>query len=198
MIGGNDAIDAIQVEVAGVPSPLETPELIVTSAVNAIAESVERLLDFGGRRIVVANVPDLATLPAVRLAARVSADETAVLAAASAITAAFDRELDARLDEIESSGQWRSPTPPSLVRFDLRAALENARQATAASGDNALDACFDTEAYRDSSSAARSFHPDCAPLAGSPPRFGDFVFWDRIHPTGAAHAAIGTALFDAL
>jgi len=40
------------------------------------------------------------------------------------------------------------------------------------------------------------FHPDCAPQLGGPPRFGDFVFWDGIHPTGVTHAAIGSALIE--
>jgi phospholipase/lecithinase/hemolysin len=61
-------------------------------------------------------------------------------------------------------------------------------------GDNATDACFDSDAYRASAVAARSFHPDCAPLPNSAPRFATFVFWDDVHPTGATHAAIGAAL----
>ena len=61
-------------------------------------------------------------------------------------------------------------------------------------GDNATDACFDSDAYRESSIAARSFHPDCAPLPNGAPRFARFVFWDDVHPTGATHSAIGAAL----
>lgn len=194
MIGGNDAIDALQADVANAAASPRPSAAIVTSAVTAIGASVERLLDLGARRFVVANVPDLATLPAIRAAARASGDEPAALAAATAISQAFDRELDTLLDDIDARRQWLAPTPPSIQRFDLHAALTAARATIAVGGGNASDACFDSETYR-GSGAERIFHPDCAPpTAGGIPRFAEFVFWDGIHPTGTAHAAIGAAL----
>jgi phospholipase/lecithinase/hemolysin len=194
MIGGNDAIDALQAEVAGSKPGAAPSAAIVTAAVDAIGSEVERLLDFGARRLVVANVPDLSELPAVRATARASADEARVLATASAISAAFNRALAAKLDEVEAGGSWLPPTPV-IARFDLHAALSAARQAMAANGANTSDACFDTELYRSSSAAERAFHPDCAPVtADGAPRFDEFVFFDGIHPTGATHAALGDAL----
>jgi len=195
MIGGNDAIDALQADVASPAASPRPSAAIVTSAVAAVGAAVERLLDFGARRLVVANVPDLAVLPAVRAEARAGGDEAGTLAAAGAISEAFDRELDALLDEIEARGEWDAPEPPGIVRFDLRSALASTRVAAAAAGSNGDDACFDSEAYRAADDAARSFHPDCEPAtADGEPRFSRFVFWDGIHPTGAAHAAIGVAL----
>jgi phospholipase/lecithinase/hemolysin len=195
MIGGNDAIDALQAD-AATPGPAVRPSAaIVTAAVDAIAADVARLLDFGARRIVVANVPDLAALPAVRAKARASGDEAAALAAASAISAAFDRGLDAKLDALEVGvGRWPPPAP-AIARFNLQAALSAARDTLAASGANAVDACFASDAYRDSAAAPRVFHPDCAPVtADGAPRFTAFAFFDGIHPTGVAHAALGEAL----
>ena len=117
-----------------------------------------------------------------------------MLTAASAISSAFNRALDAKLDEIEADAPWFGPTPV-ITRFDLHAALSTARATLSASGANALDACFDSEIYHDSSDAKRVFHPDCAPVNGSgAPRFGEFVFFDGIHPSGVAHAALGDAL----
>lgn len=194
MIGGNDAIDALQADLAA-PGTMPRPsDGIVSSAVTAIGTAVERLRDFGARRFVVANVPDLAVLPGVREAARASADPEATLAAAAEISAAFDRELDALLDGIEAGTQ--AGTPPFVVEpFDLKGALAGVRDATEARGGNADDACFDSEVYRSSRDAVRMFHPGCEPLApDAPPRFAQFVFWDDLHPTGAAHAALGAAL----
>ncbi|HUQ53036.1 MAG TPA: hypothetical protein VM692_12500, partial [Gammaproteobacteria bacterium] len=101
----------------------------------------------------------------------------------------------ARLGAIEATGQWLAPTPPAIARFDLQVALEAARQTIAAGGGNAIDACFDSATYRASSTAERVFHAGCAPAtSGGVPRFATFAFWDGIHPTAAAHAAIGAAL----
>ena len=99
---------------------------------------------------------------------------------------------------VEGSDQWLSPTPLVLKRFDLLTALSAAQDAVTAAGGNALDACFDSDTYRDSPAAERIFHPDCAPVDGGVPGFADFVFWDDIHPTGAVHAAIGAALIELL
>ena len=197
MIGGNDAIDALQAATAG-GTAAAASATIVSSAVAAIGENVARLLDLGARQVIVANVPDLAALPAVRNRARGAQNEATVLAAAKSITESFDRELDALLDDLEANGRWTSPTPLQLTRFDLRAALREAEQAIEARGGNVLAACFDSDAYRDSVNAERRFDSDCGPAAGTAPRFADFAYWDGIHPTGAAHAAIGAALIEAL
>jgi phospholipase/lecithinase/hemolysin len=193
MIGGNDAIDALQVAAAGGPNAAATSTAIVADAVAAIGASLERLVVVGARRIVVANVPDLAALPAVLETARASGNEGALLAVARSISEDFDRELGALLAQVASAPRVLT-TPLVLVRFDLRAALLAAQQSTAAAGGNAGAACFDSEAYRQSAAAHRVFHADCSPAAGGAPRFAGFVFWDGIHPTGATHAALGAAL----
>jgi phospholipase/lecithinase/hemolysin len=194
MIGGNDAIDALQADATAPNASAPPSDAIVALAVSAIGASVERLLDFGARRVVVANVPDLGTLPGIRAAVAGRPDAGELLARASAISAAFDARLQATLDAIEASRRWYLPAA-AIVRFDLRAELMRLQQTAAADGRNAGDACFDTVAYRASGSAERFFHPACAPLAaGELPRFAQFLFWDAIHPTGAAHAELGAAL----
>lgn len=194
MIGGNDVIDALQANAASRETGTPPSAAIVESTVDAIGTQVERLLDFGARRLVVANVPDLAALPAVRADARASSDEARFLATAAAISESFNLALAARLDRVEARTASLTPTPV-IAPFDLRAAWSAAQLKTAASGGNAVDACFDTQLYRDSSTAQRAFHPDCAPLApDAEPRFDRFVFFDGIHPTGVTHAALGDAL----
>jgi outer membrane lipase/esterase len=194
MIGGNDAIDALQADVAAPVADPRPSAQIVSAAVAAIGLTVERLLDFGARRVVVANVPDLGALPAIRTAAELRPDADAVVAHASAISSAFDAELHATLDALQAR---RHPWLPAaaIVRFDLRAALMRAQQNALAEGRNAYDACFDSAAYGASGTAERTFNPACAPsAAGDSPRFSNFVFWDGIHPTGAAHAELGASL----
>jgi phospholipase/lecithinase/hemolysin len=198
MIGGNDALDALKTAAAGGPDSTAAGEAIAAAAVAAIGANVERLLDFGARRLVVANVPDLAALPGVRARAGAAAAEAAVLAAATSIADTFDRELETRLGQIDAKRQWDAPTPPVLTRFDLRAALHAAQLAIEAQGGNATEACFASDFYRHSPNAERFFDPGCAPEASGPPRFARFMFWDDIHPTGAAHALIGAAMIEAL
>jgi phospholipase/lecithinase/hemolysin len=198
MIGGNDALEALRADAARPAGGTLPSTAIVTATVESIGMHVERLLAFGARRLVVANVPDLAMLPAVRQQARASNAETRVLATASAISDSFNRSLAERLDRIEARALSLTPTPV-IARYDLHAALSGARQTLSASGANAVDACFDSELYRDSSTAQRVFHADCAPEAvDDEPRFDGFVFFDEIHPTGAAHALLGDALLIAV
>jgi phospholipase/lecithinase/hemolysin len=194
IIGGNDAIDAMKADAGNPTAAVKPSAAVVAAAVDAIGTQVERLLDFGARRVVVANVPDLAALPATRVAARASADEAAALAAATAISVAFNDALAAKLDAIEAEARWLPPTPV-IARFDLSAALSAVRDALAANGGNVVDACFASDVYRDSPSGERVFHPGCAPVtADGPPRFSGFEYFDDIHPTGTTHAALGDAL----
>ncbi|MFO7285863.1 MAG: SGNH/GDSL hydrolase family protein [Gammaproteobacteria bacterium] len=199
MIGGNDAIDTLQAEALprisepadslpdasdgdGADAPSSEADRIIADATLAIAEGVARLLDQGAGCILVANVPDLALLPAVRAAEEV----------ASNVTSAFNAELDARLAEIETA----HPAGDSIVRFDFSAVLTAARADAVMAGLNVTDACFDSKAYI-GPDATRRFHPDCAPAGdGLAPDFDSFFFWDEIHPTAIVHERIGAALIE--
>ena len=167
MIGGNDAIDALQGAAFAPTAQAPTSSLpqasgaVVDSAVAAIAANVERLIDFGAARLIVANVPDLASLPAVRVRAGQGSDSVAVLGAASAISNAFNRSLDEALQRIAAKPRWLRAV--RLARFDLAGELQTVQSVAASEGRNAQDACFDSETYRASGTAERRFHPDCAP-----------------------------------
>lgn len=225
MIGGNDAIDALQASVlpsvtdpgsnfgdagqggsggngslpgsepdTGLGDSSTTSAEIVAAAVAQIGATVDRLIDSGARRLIVVNVPDLSILPAVRARAeQAEVDEQQAMAAAQRISIEFNTQLDSRL------AQARTDHPGAvLTSFDLFSFLDELHVAAAADGINVSDACFDSEAYRDSWMAQRNFHSGCAPLAEDGiPRFEQFFFWDEIHPSSFVHAAIGEALFEA-
>jgi|GEM_PF-728563 len=215
MIGGNDAIDALQAAaLPGIgdpterlPDPIESappadpppgapdgePAAIVTAAIDGIVEAASTLLD-AGACVIAANVPDLARLPAVRdTAVREGVDVTAAAALATEITTGFNSGLAERLATLAAT----HPSGGALASFDLHAAFLAAFDAAQAGGLNVTDACFDSERYADSTVGERSFHPACAPAPDGAPAFDGFFFWDGIHPTGAAHAALGAALVDA-
>ncbi len=209
MIGGNDAIDALQAAalpnlegpdgaLPDIGSPGETdppgsePRTIVAQAVAGITAAASRLLDAGGC-VLVANVPNLARLPAVRDTAELEGiDLSTAFEVAESVTAEFNASLAQGLAALPAAHAGEG----TLVPFDLAAAVDTAADAAALAGTNVTDACFDSERYTASTLGERHFHPDCEPLPEQPPRFDAFFFWDGIHPTGAAHAAIGAALVD--
>lgn len=215
MIGGNDAIDALQAAALpaigdpgeGLPDPIEPappadppagapeeePGAVVAAAVDGIVTAASRLLD-AGACVIVANVPDLARLPEVRdTAEREGVDVAAAAALATEVTAGFNAGLAERLAGLAAM----HPAGASLVPFDLHTSFQAALDAAEAAGTNVTDACFDSERYSGSEVGERVFHPACAPASDAAPGFDGFFFWDGIHPTGAAHGALGAALVDA-
>lgn len=211
MIGGNDAIDALQA--AALPAledpgdPLRDPNAppaeppaggadsgaIIAAAIDAVTDAAGRLLD-SDACVIAANVPNLARLPAVSDTAELEGiDVAAAMTTAAEITTGFNDDLAERLAALAAS----HPNGASLVPFDFNTHFEAALEAAAAAGSNVTDACFDSETYAGSTTGERNFHAECAPAPGGAPGFADFFFWDGIHPSGASHAALGTALIDA-
>ena len=191
-IGGNDALDALQAVAAFLTDEPRTESSgeILEAAVEAIAFNVERLIDSGARHVLVLNMPNISALPAVRSAAD---GLLGILSrsAASLLARTFNAQLWWRLREV----QLRNPSAQVEI-FDLYTAFEVERARAFFSGRNIEDGCFDSEKYFDD--GIRTFHHDCAPAAENlAPDFGEFVFWDGLHPTGRIHAAIGDALVEA-
>jgi phospholipase/lecithinase/hemolysin len=195
IIGGNDGLAALRSaaeESTGVP-PTAGSDEIVAAAIGAIGDAVDVLVGSGARRLVVANVPNLAAVPAIHdRASSLGLDEGTVRALGAAITAQFNGALAARLATAAAAH------PEARIEaFDLYAAVEEARLAAAAAGENVTNACFDSGRYRESPVAERDFDPGCAPAsADAAPRFDRFFFWDSVHPSADAHAAVGKALLD--
>jgi phospholipase/lecithinase/hemolysin len=195
LIGGNDALaalrDAAEAEVGLEPAQDSTEA--VTAAVGAIGDAVDALVDSGARQVMVANLPNLAVLPVLRERAEAVGLATATAEAlAAGLTATFNAALSERLQMVQQAHPEARIEP-----FDLYAAVDQVRLVAETVGINVTDACFDSEAYRESLTAERAFDEGCAPLGDGPPRFDEYFFWDSLHPTAAVHAAIGEALLAA-
>jgi phospholipase/lecithinase/hemolysin len=191
IIGGNDGLDAVRSaaqESAG-EVPAEGSAALLDAAVAAIGNAVDVLVGSGARQLIVANLPNLAAVPAVReRASSLGLDAAVAAELATVITSTFNAALAARLADAAAAHPEARIEP-----FDLYSVLEEARLAAAATGKDVTDACFDSGAYRES--GERRFDPDCAPQAAdAAPSFDRFFFWDSVHPTGNVHAAIGQAL----
>jgi outer membrane lipase/esterase len=192
VIGGNDVLDALQA-VGALFTDAERTESsgeIIDAAVEAIAVNVERLIDSGARYVLVLNMPNIGALPAVRGAAdgllRVLSRR-----AAAALARTFNVQLWWRL----RNARLRSPSAQIEI-FDLYTAFEVERSRAFFSGRNIEEGCFDSKEYFNE--GVRTFHSECAPPAeGLPADFGQFVFWDDLHPTARIHAGIGDALVEA-
>src|SRR5690606_17390931 len=139
---------------------------------DAVVTGATRLLD-AGACVIVANVPDLGRLPAVRETAELEGlDVAAATTAAEESAAGFNVDLAERLAELGAA----HPDGASLVPVDVGAGFAPALQAFAASGANVTDACFDSEGYTASAFGERSFHPACEPAPGAAPGFEGFFF----------------------
>lgn len=201
MIGGNDALDILRTAARasnGGGSSLTSAEHALaggaeetlSATADAISDAATRLIDYGARRLVVANLPPLADVPVVRARAEKEGLTPADAAAlADEVVRVFNEALAARVATLEAEH------PEAVIRlFDLYSLFESELAAAARAGHNVTEACFDSERYRESSLGERVFAPGCAPETDGPPRFDRFFFWDGLHPTATVHAAAGRAL----
>lgn len=190
-IGGNDIIDAVDAAGAALagsaPASVETPEGIIASAVDAIADNIELLIDAGARNILVVNAPNIGAVPAIGSKAEDAGIPSALLRGlATFLTIKFNRQLAERVDEIGEQ-QEELGIPVEIEQFNLFRFFGGVRIIAALFGLNTVDACFDSETYLDT--GGRSYHPDCGE-----DKFDGFVFFDDLHPTGRVHAIVGKAL----
>ncbi len=168
-VGGNDVRDAI-VALATDPSGA-TSMGIIHSALGAVRDNLTVLASSGARHFLVANAPNLALVPAVRL------QGPAAEGAAYQLSAAFNQGLTQVLDGLQAA------LPLSITRLDVFGILSQVVADPAAVGlTNVQDPCIVPEL---------TVSPFCA-------RPDQYLFWDGIHPTRAGHAILGRAAQSAL
>lgn len=157
-VGGNDVRDALSALVADPGGATST--VILQQALGAIHRNLAALYGAGARNFLVANVPDLALLPAVRL------QGPAAQGAARTLTGNFNAGLAAVLAGLEADPGVH------LVRLDVYSILGEVVAAPATVGLTEVEQPCITPGTN-----ARPFcaHPD------------EYLFWDGIHPTRAGH-----------
>jgi phospholipase/lecithinase/hemolysin len=160
-IGGNDVRDAIAALLAD--SSGAASQVIIRDAVGAVANHIVMLTSSGAREFLVANAPDLALTPAVRLLG------PQAQGAAHTLSVAFNDALATALSQLEAG------LPVTIHRFDVFGILNETVANPAAVGLTEVEEmCIRPLVIR----RAECRHPQ------------DFLFWDGIHPTKAGHAIL--------
>lgn len=165
-IGGNDVRDARgQLNLAD-------GEAIVRQAASAVGLQVRRLIGAGARRILIANAPDVGSIPESSLIAALIGDP-GFPARATYLSELYNNELKGQMHRIEEE------TGIDIEGFNIFKRLRKIiKKADKLGFTNTTDACFFT--------ASMTFNPACD--------FERFVFFDEIHPTARVHAIIGKAM----
>lgn len=166
--GANDLSDLttmVALAAAGFPQvdPKEFIGKVVTGINNAIAEFV----DAGAQHILVPNVPNLGVVPAVTV------NGAAFSHLATLLSAQYNLALNNVLE------QWEGAGVVNIIPFDTFSFLTAVVYDPDAFGfENASEACY--------TGFVEPAGPDDTVCANP----DSYVFWDKEHPTAAAHALL--------
>src|SRR5712692_4669054 len=160
-IGANDVRDALSA--FAVDPSGATSEGIISLALTAVRDNITVLASSGARTFLVPNMPDFELLPVVRMQGPAAQD------AARALTAAFNNGLAATLNGLQAA------LLVGFKRLDVFRILNGVVADPATVGlSDVQNSCITPDT---------TVHPFCA-------QPDDFLFWDGIHPTRAAHAIL--------
>ncbi|QBQ56102.1 SGNH/GDSL hydrolase family protein [Nitrosococcus wardiae] len=194
--GANNIQDAIGAanddrEEAKTAMRTSTDDIIkkVSTAAKEIGDAIKDLAASGARIFLVPNGPDWGVVPAViRLE---NGTETGVplpgyRAFASGISAAFNQRLVAELDNVEAKLE-QAGLKVLIIRFDFHNLLRNMVENPDLYGfENVTDRCFQGDDLTFTGGGTVCVNPDA------------YLFWDRVHPSAAAHAFIGNCFYKAI
>jgi phospholipase/lecithinase/hemolysin len=163
-LGGNDVRDALEA-LATDPSGAQSG-VILQQAVTAIIDNLRVLASRGARAFFIANAPNLALVPAVRL------QGPTAQGAAQYLAMVFNEALAQALAEVQQVA------PVQITSFDIFGILNAVAQAPSLYGfEDVEHSCITPGVIVH----AVCRHPD------------EYLFWDGIHPTRAAHALLARA-----
>ncbi len=166
-IGGNDVFDASEI------IDTATAQQTVDIGVTVEGQQIQTLINAGAKFILVINVVDISVVPATNLLAAATQNPQ-LIKHAHKLTKRYNKKLKRTLKALNHNNKIE------LVRFDLFEAFKNLlNDAKDAGFTNTTDACF--------SSITFTFSDGCNMGAN----FGQYIFFDEIHPTARAHAIIG-------
>ena len=161
--GGNDIRDALF-------DPAEAVA-IVLAARAAVKTEIKRLYDAGARNFLVANSPNLANAPAVKMFG------PDAVAGAAGLSALYNGFLEGSLQELDPLAGIK------IYRLDMGGFIDGVVENPADFGlTNTQSPCLMFWIESDS----KCENPE------------DYLFWDGIHPTAAGHIALADAALAAI
>lgn len=144
------------------------PLAAINQSLDTLEAFLGRLIDSGVSTLLVPNLPDLGSIPEFRT--------TADAASANFVSSMWNTGLEQRL------GGLAATSSASIFYLDVFSVFSDILADPASQGfTNTTDQCRSTESLL---FGAIQREVECAGANG-------FVFWDEIHPTTAAHAALG-------
>jgi phospholipase/lecithinase/hemolysin len=175
-MGGNDVRDAIvaYVGAGGGANGELAAGAVIGGALQSIGDNIFALYRAGARRFLVWNAPNLGLTPAIRALDSVSPGAVAL---ANALSVGFNQGL-----EFQVLAGLSGLPGIEIMSFDLYGRLQAIVADPSAFGlSNVTSACIT---------------PQSAPYHCK--EFKEYLFWDGIHPTAAAHAVVAQQVADTL
>jgi phospholipase/lecithinase/hemolysin len=164
-MGGNDIRDALVAYQTGGPSAAQA---ILQQAIISIANNIQLLYQAGARQFLVWLPPNVGLTPAIRMLEQMS---PGAMQLATGLSQAFYAGLSGVLTQL-------SAIPGiSITRLDAFALLN--------------DIVADPQGYGLTNTHEACVMPSDAPFFCQAP--DDYLFWDGIHPTRAAHTIVAQA-----
>ena len=169
-IGGNDIRDAIGWYIdPNYEGP--TPDAVIGTAIQSIADNIQLLLDAGAHHVLVVNAPNLGVVPAVAMYG------PGAQYLGQMLSAGFNSYLDTTLTLL----QWDPRL--DLFQFNLFEFLNQAVSAPAALGLTEVSTPCITPGVVVGAVCNNPKH---------------YLFWDGIHPTATGHQLISDAVYNVI